>query len=318
MQHWTSLFTTVALAAALFQGASANNILLTNDDGWAVAIIRAQRDSLVSAGYNVILSAPTHDMSGTGSTSATPQPLATPCEFNTCPVGSPAEGFNASDTRLNYVNSYPADAARYGIQTLAQEIFCSPPVLVVSGPNVGNILGVGTQASGTVGAAAEATKEGIPSISFAAGTAAAVSYTTLTTQPNSRDTLSARLYAELSTNFTRTVLAPSLRPILPAGVTLKVNYAPTTFTAAGRAAGNCARASDFIWVLTRTQPTTRSTDVGSCGTHRLPVEAAVVSGGCYAAVTVVNATTKLDVSGAVQLEVLNRLAPSRIFGCFRG
>ena len=46
----------------------------------------------------VILSAPTHDMSGTGSTSATPQPLATPCEFNTCPVGSPAEGFNASDS----------------------------------------------------------------------------------------------------------------------------------------------------------------------------------------------------------------------------
>ncbi|KAI1782915.1 sure-like protein [Ganoderma leucocontextum] len=316
MQHWTCLFGAVAVAL-LFQGASAHNILLTNDDGWAVAQIRAQRDSLANAGFNVILSSPTHDMSGTGSSTATPRPLSTPCQFNT-PAGSSAEGLNASDTRLNDVNSFPADAARYGIQTLAPEIFCSPPDLVVSGPNVGNILGVGTQESGTVGAACEATKEGIPSVSFAAGTAGQVSYTTLTTAPHSPRTLSALLYAELSTNFTRTLYTPAARPILPAGVTLKVNYAPTTFSAAGRPVGDCARASDFTWVLTRTQATTRSTDVGSCGTHRLPVEATVVQGGCYAAVTVVNATTKLDVSGAMQLEVLNRLAPSRLFGCFHG
>lgn len=167
-------------------------------------------------------------------------------------------------------------------------------------------------------AAAEGTKEGIPSIAFAAGTAAGVSYTTLDTAPHSPDTLSALLYAELSTNFTQTVLAPTLRPILPAGVLLKVNYAPTTFTAAGQPGGKCSRASDFTWVLTRLQPTTGTPDVGSCGVYRLPVEAAVMRGGCYAAVTVVNATTKLDVSGAVQLEVLNRLAPSRIFGCFHG
>ena len=31
------------------------NILLSNDDGWAVAQIRAQRDALVDVGFNVRL-----------------------------------------------------------------------------------------------------------------------------------------------------------------------------------------------------------------------------------------------------------------------
>ncbi|KAJ7778561.1 hypothetical protein B0H16DRAFT_1659510 [Mycena metata] len=30
--------------------------------------------------------------------------LTTPCEFNTCPTGSPATGFNVNDTRLNNNN----------------------------------------------------------------------------------------------------------------------------------------------------------------------------------------------------------------------
>jgi 5'-nucleotidase len=45
------------------------------------------------------MSAPAENESGTGSKTATPTVLATPCEFNTCPVGSPAEGFNASDRK---------------------------------------------------------------------------------------------------------------------------------------------------------------------------------------------------------------------------
>lgn len=78
----------------------------------------------------VVVSAPSENKSGTGSDSATPTPLTEPCEFNTCPTGSPAEGFNASDrecssqsliseeltwswlhfiARLNYVNSFPCD-----------------------------------------------------------------------------------------------------------------------------------------------------------------------------------------------------------------
>lgn len=92
--------------------------------GWAVAQIRAQNDALKAAGYNVrpppaisagfmnsftqvVLSCPAINKSGTGSSTATPTKLTSPCEFNTCPTGSPATGFNASDTRLNYVNAFP-------------------------------------------------------------------------------------------------------------------------------------------------------------------------------------------------------------------
>ncbi|KAM5538870.1 hypothetical protein V8D89_007592 [Ganoderma adspersum] len=308
MHRWFCLVG-IVFSVVLFKDAFACNIVLTNDDGWAVAQIRAQRDSLGHSGFNVILSAPTQDLSATGSDSATPKPLTHPCQFNTCPTGSPAEGFNASDSAV--------DAVRYGIQTLAPDIFCSAPDFVISGPNVGNVLGPGTTKSGTVGAAAEATKEGIPAVAFAAGTAAQVSYTTLTTALHSPDTLSALLYAELTTNFTRTLVDPAARPILPAGVTLKVNYSPTTFSASGRRIGNCARASDFKWVLTRTQAIARAVDVATCGSRRLPIEATVVHAGCYAAVTVVSATTKLDAGADAQEQVLNRLAPSGLLSCFR-
>ena len=93
---------------------SKRNILLTNDDGWAVAQIRAQFDALESGKFNVgvflpleltpdangqqvILSAPAENKSGTGSSDAPATSLTEPCEFDTCPVGSPPEGFNASD-----------------------------------------------------------------------------------------------------------------------------------------------------------------------------------------------------------------------------
>ncbi|SJL08462.1 uncharacterized protein ARMOST_11826 [Armillaria ostoyae] len=159
-----------ALLALLYlQNAQGSNIVLTNDDGWAVALVRAQNDALKAAGHNVgvnllrvcrchhkrseqvVLSCPAENKSGTGSSSAPATVLASPCEFNTCPTGSPAEGFNASDPHLNYVNAFPVDSARYGIQTLAPQFFNgSAPDFVVSGPNVGNNLGTTVLNSGTV------------------------------------------------------------------------------------------------------------------------------------------------------------------------
>ena len=54
------MFTLRAIVLALFCGAwavtSAKNILLTNDDGWAVAQIRAQFSALVEAGHDVCFS----------------------------------------------------------------------------------------------------------------------------------------------------------------------------------------------------------------------------------------------------------------------
>lgn len=61
------------------------------------------------------------------------------CEFDSCPKGSPAVGFNSSDPRLNYVNSFPVTSMAYGISTLSPKWFQGPPDLAVSGPNVGGL-----------------------------------------------------------------------------------------------------------------------------------------------------------------------------------
>ena len=63
--------------------------------------------------------------------------LSSTCEYDSCPLGSPAEGFNSSDTRLNYVNSYPVTSMRYGIQSLSPRFFNGTPNLAVAGFNVG-------------------------------------------------------------------------------------------------------------------------------------------------------------------------------------
>ena len=123
MRGFTVLRAAVALSCVSV--ALARNLLLTNDDGWAVAQIRAQYKELTDAGFDVrrsclsdactivnllsmqvVLSCPAENMSGTGSSTATPTVLTIPCEYDTCPVGSPPEGFNASDRMLIIQISY--------------------------------------------------------------------------------------------------------------------------------------------------------------------------------------------------------------------
>ncbi|KAJ3832430.1 sure-like protein [Lentinula raphanica] len=275
------------------------NIVLTNDDGWAVAMIRAQNSALLEAGYDVVLSAPAENESGTGSSTATPTVLTEPCEFNTCPTGSPPEGFNASDPRLNYVNAFPVDSVRFGIQTLSPQFFGGSPDFVVSGPNVGNNLGTATVGiSGTVGAACEAAKEGIPSTAFSAAGLSQVSFTDLNN--NNADTSAALVFSQLTVNFVNALLADG-PPFLPSGISLNVNYPAST-------SSSCASPFDFSFVLTRIAPNSDATDVETCGTDHLPGESAVVAtSGCFASVSVMNATSKADVGAATQAFVLNRL-----------
>ena len=83
----------------------ASNIVLSNDDGWAEKNIRVFYDTLTAAGDSVIISAPAENESGKGSLDAPPTTLSQPCEFDSCPAGSPPTGNNASMTRFNYVNS---------------------------------------------------------------------------------------------------------------------------------------------------------------------------------------------------------------------
>ncbi|KAL0952767.1 hypothetical protein HGRIS_006995 [Hohenbuehelia grisea] len=287
---------TILVAQVHGQGAK---IVLTGDDGWATAQVRAQNDALKSRGFNVILSCTAINRSGTGSSTATPTTLTTPCEFNTCPVGSPATGFNASDTRLNYVNAFPADSAKFGIQTLSPKIFGSPPDFVVSGPNIGSNLGSTVMISGTVGAASEAALEGIPSVAFSGASGSQVSYTTLQSDPNASSTTTARIYANLTAHFAQ-VLVASGAPILPRGISVNVNFPSTS---------SCQSESSFRWVFTRILANSRATDVTTCGTNHLPVESDVVRGsGCSVSVSVFNASTKADVDAATQGVVLRKLA----------
>lgn len=278
----------------------AQNLVLTNDDGWAVAQIRAQYAALTNAGFEVVLSSPAENMSGTGSSTATPIPLIIPCEYDSCPAGSPAYGCNASEHHFNYVNAYPVDAARYGVDTLAPQFFNgSAPDLVVSGPNIGTNLGVIVQFSGTVGAAAEAAKLGIPSIAFAGSSGSQVSYTTLESTPNATSTLSSYIYSALTVHFTQTLINGGSGPILPSGVLVNVNYP---------AIDDCPDASDYEWVFSRNLYDIFATDVSTCGSTVLPTETSVVdTSGCYASVSVLDAYTKTDVNSTIQAAVLERL-----------
>ncbi|EPQ55703.1 sure-like protein [Gloeophyllum trabeum ATCC 11539] len=274
------------------------NVVLTNDDGWAVAMIRAQNEALKAAGYDVVLSCPSQNESGTGSTTAAPTVLNITCEYDTCAVGSPPEGFNASDPRLNYVNAYPVDSIRYGIQTLAPKFFGAKPEFVVSGPNVGNNLGSAVTGSGTVGAACEAAKEGIPSVAFSGDTLQQISYTTLESEPTSQYTQAAEIYSQLTVKFTRALLAlPGT--ILPTGISVNVNYPSIT---------NCTSVDDYKFVLTRITEDADATDVFQCGSVHLPQETGVVRGeGCYASVSVFDANTKADVDAGTQAFVRDKL-----------
>jgi hypothetical protein len=90
--------TALSIPRSIF-GTAGTNIILSNDDGWAELNIRTFFDALTGAPnhFNVVMSAPSENKSGTGSTDVPPTVLNTTCEFDTCPVGSPPEGFNASD-----------------------------------------------------------------------------------------------------------------------------------------------------------------------------------------------------------------------------
>ncbi|EPQ52762.1 sure-like protein [Gloeophyllum trabeum ATCC 11539] len=273
------------------------SLLLSNDDGWAEANIRALYAEAKSAGYNVLLSAPAENQSGTGSTSVTPTPLDEPGEFDSIPAGSPAEGHNATDDHIWYVNAHPVDAVQFGVQNLSSTYLGGPPSLILTGPNVGNNLGIVTQFSGTVGAASEGAKLGIPSIAFSAATGSERSYTELAPGDYSY------IYAQASLRLAGALVQSGATPYLPAGTALNVN-----FPAAGPGT-DCASPEDFKFVLSRVYSVLGlPVDVQTCGSSSLPSESSVVgTDGCYASVSVFKASSKTDASKSDQQTVLNSL-----------
>ncbi|RMJ25846.1 acid phosphatase [Aspergillus sp. HF37] len=290
----------------LFPLVHAINIISSNDDGWAVANIRSLYHSLTSAGHSVVISAPAHDQSGTGSLDDEPSELDMPCQFNSCPAGSPPTGHSASQPRFNYVNSYPATAMKWGINTFGPKFFGGPPDLAVAGPNVGSNLGLAVFFSGTVGAATLAAHEaGLPAIAFSGRSGSATAW-------NAPTPHYSPVYAELSTRLVNRLIA-SGPPYLPPDVWLNVNFPEVDDT--------CTSPDDFHFVLSRlfpAAPLITEDDVRICGSDQLPSEREVIyASGCYTSVSVGMADTKDVANATMQKAVLNKLGPESL-SCLSG
>lgn len=94
-------FATLALALSPLL-ANAFNVVVSNDDGWAEQNVRTFVKALTTAGFSAVLSSPADNQSGTSSADSPPKQVGSGgCQFGSCPAGSPATGFNASNTRLN-------------------------------------------------------------------------------------------------------------------------------------------------------------------------------------------------------------------------
>ncbi|KAG8741914.1 hypothetical protein FRC10_002279 [Ceratobasidium sp. 414] len=262
----------VQSAAGVRKPCTQLKVLMGNDDGWAEANIRAFYQTLTAAGYKAVISSPVQDQSGTGSSDAPAPPLAKAGRYGTVPAGAPAQGANATDPRLNYVNSYPVTAIKYGLDTLSPKFFHGLPDIVVSGPNVGYNLG-----SDDSGVSTEAVKRGLPAIAFSTKgwVGGFRPYTTLQAGDSSF------VYAQVAQRLIATLTATA-KPWLPNGINVNIPDVSST----------CAKASDFKFVLTRLYWTSDSTDVVTCNNHgRLADEGSVVGGdGCYVTVSVLNAS----------------------------
>lgn len=150
------------------------------------------------------------------------------------------------------------------------------------------------------GAACEAAKEGIPSTAFSGDSGSQVSYTTLESNPDSSSTQAAHIYGQLTVTFTQTLLASGYSPLLPAGITVNVNYPSIS---------GCSDADDYEWVFARNVAGSSGSDVETCGSTTLPTESDVVgTSGCYISVSVIGDTSKTDVNSTLQGAVKERLS----------
>lgn len=169
------------------------------------------------------------------------------------------------------------------------------------------------------GAACEAAKEGVPSIAFSGSgsSVAQEAFTDLIEKPAPATIVAVHVYTQLVLKVFKAVLPapflfifPPLQPILPAGITLNVNFPTTNAT-------TCSSPDDFKFVLTRILVDTTAKDVVTCGSDQLPDETTVVGlDGCFASISVFNATDKADVNADIQGFVLNRIRP--ILSCVNG
>ncbi|KAF7547145.1 hypothetical protein G7Z17_g7928 [Cylindrodendrum hubeiense] len=287
----------VALAALPVLAVQAVRIIQGNDDGWAELYVRSFHNALKASGHDVVLSGPAENKSGSGSSDEDPEARTKACQYDSCPVNSGVSGSNSTDPTLNWVNSYPVTAIRYGINTFGPKVWKGAEAeLAVTGPNVGTNLWVQVPFSGTVGAACYAVDDaGIPAIAFSGASSGTLAWNTSPVPTRSL------VYAELATILVNQII-DSGKPYLPESVFLNVNFP--------KVEGSCTKASDFKWVLTRINPGTFSSpDVEWCGDDRLPTETEVIlGGGCHISVSIGDAADKTTMNDAKkQAQVLAKL-----------
>ncbi|KAH6893054.1 survival protein sure-like phosphatase/nucleotidase [Thelonectria olida] len=286
----------VSLALLKALAVQAVRIVQSNDDGWAELYIRSFNDALNNEGYDVVLSGPAENKSGSSSKDEEPTARTTACEYNSCVANSGPVGSNTTRPDLHWVNSYPVTSIRYGIDTFGPQLWDgAAPELAVTGPNVGTNLWLQVPFSGTVGAACYAAHDaGIPAIAFSGASTGNLAWNTSPVPARST------VYAELATTLVKKIV-DSGKPYLPDDVFLNVNFP--------KVSGSCTKASDFKWVLTRINPGTFSApDVEWCGSTRLPTETEVVlGGGCHISVSIGDASDKTTVNDDRQATVLAKL-----------
>ena len=205
-------------ACALLAGSAAVSafsmrIVVTNDDDFEAKNLQALFAALKSAGHEVILSAPYSDQSGTSAQLGSfPEGARTgaPSPGRPIAAGSPAVGPTTLADDQYYVDGFPATAARYGIDVLAPAKWGAAPDVVISGPNIGNNLGIITPRSGTVGAAITALNRGVPALAVSGA---------------DRNPLTAPLLAALTLRLLA-ALEHNGKVALPAGIGLNINAPP--------------------------------------------------------------------------------------------
>ena len=232
-----------------------------------------------------------------GSLDKEPGPRDKPCQYNSCEAGSGPVGSNATDPRLNWVNSFPVTSLKFGLSTFGPQVWGddSPPDIAVTGPNVGSNLFLAVPFSGTVGAAVEAAhNHGIPAIAFSGADSGTLPFDT---NPVPRRSL---VYGDLAALVTAKVLE-SGAPYLPEDVWLNVNFPGVT--------DECGEVGDFKFVLSRINPGIISDrDVETCGSDRLPTESDVVNAdGCHVSISVGDASDKTTADATKQAAVLEKL-----------
>lgn len=233
---------------------AANNfalkILISNDDSWGTANIHAIYNAAKKAGHQAIISAPAMQMSGTDGIMRKRQILEHDAEFDLIKKGAPAEGRDAKDDHIWYVNTTPASSVKYGLQVLAPRYFDSLPDLVIAGTNQGFNHGLAYLVSGTYGAAKYAIKHGIPGIACSAGNEAIRPYTDLKGADDQ-----ANIYAEYVMDLVAQLGRTRKKDdsLLPPGVGLNVNFADAN--------SDNIQTSRRKWVQTRLLSTIESSPV---------------------------------------------------------